>query len=1462
MNTFKERMACVRAGVEPGNFSGSAAARGHGGPRRFAVLAVLGILFFILESAMAQDLINTGTINNTGTMRVKRAATGIDSVNGRFEYFGGDQVLWAKQYNYLTLTGSGTKSTVPGNVTVDADVTIANSVTLKVDSTSVMILKGNLSEQGYFSGSIQKTVDLSGATTSSTFGNIGSLLSWIAPSPGATTVTRTSGVTSHGNGNQSIKRFYDITAARNSGLDATFIFGYNNIELNGQNPSKLVLWKSVDAGLNWRPQVAVLDTSAKTLAQSGISSFGRWTASDSLHPLGPLKYFASKLLASSAVRETSVVQSSLPAFIVTVLDQNNNPVAGENVLFSIDSIPAGASGQVLSLTSVSTDTAGHASTILTLGNRAGMYIVSASADTMKPVQFTARANPGLPSVLALASGDNQNGTVGTSLAAPFVVTVSDSLGNAVKGVQVQFTVSNAPAGATGQGLSVLSAQTDSLGHVSTILALGNKAGVYNVQATSNGLKNSPYTFTARAAAGSASILAMSLGNNQTGMVATMLPAPFVVTVSDSFGNPVHGTNVRFSIVSGPAGTVGDSLTVTSIPSDSLGRASTALIFGTKVGTYTIQAASAGLKNSPVSFSAMAIAGQARVLAQTTGDNQSAGIHRTLANPFVVTVTDTFGNPVKGTGVQFTIQSVPSGASGDSLSAAMISTDSLGHAAAYLTLGDKIGTYTVQAASAGLRNSPVTFTARATPAIATIMALASGNNQQAAATLLLANPFVVTVSDSFGNAVKGVNVRFAIAGIPAATTGEGLSDTLMATDSLGHASTMLRLGTKAGVYTVQAVSNGLAHSPITFTAHAVPGSPAYLVQTSGDRQTGVVTNVLTNTFVVTLTDSFANPVAGQSVNFTLTGAPAGASRQNLSVANASTDTVGQASTRLQLGTKSGAYTVQAVWNVRPASPVTFTAQASAGAAQSFAMTSGDGQSAIVRSILHTPFVVTVADSFANPVRGASVLFAIAQAPTGTAGDSLTATNSTTDSLGQASTFLKLGTRTGSYVVTASSAGLSNSPLTFRAIGLVGQAAAMLETSGDNQTMSIMDTLEQPFVVTITDAGGNPVPDVAVAFAIDSIPAGARLQSLSAASAVTDSNGQASTTLTLGTNAGGYIVAATSSGLAGSPLTFRSKATVLYGDPNNDGFVNVADLTTVIDAILHKIHLGIADSIRADVNRDGIIDVRDAVIMLNGILHGSWDTVGAASKTLAMIEREAQKVSASGLRSTASTAGQAAGNIQAEFDVSPNGLRFNLMNDVPVKGIQIAMKLKNPISIDRPDVVFAPASFMQVPLHDSLGMIHVVVYNSANEMIAPDTGSIFRLPLFLTDTSDFDVRQVIVSTADNAGIIIPYTKVMATGKYPTTYVLEQNYPNPFNNETQIQFVVPDMAGKLASVLVQIYDINGQRIATVANGTYESGQHTVTWRGTNDQGLQVASGVYLVRLWAPEPKQFIIKKMILMK
>jgi autotransporter-associated beta strand protein len=102
----------------------------------------------------------------------------------------------------------------------------------------------------------------------------------------------------------------------------------------------------------------------------------------------------------------------------------------------------------------------------------------------------------------------------------------------------------------------------------------------------------------------------------------------------------------------------------------------------------------------------------------------------------------------------------------------------------------------------------------------------------------------------------------------------------------------------------------------------------------------------------------------------------------------------------------------------------------------------------------------------------------------------------------------------------------------------EASVLALTSGNNQGGATGATLASPFVVTVSDIYGNPVSGITVNYAITTVPDNGA--SLSAASPTTDANGQASSTLTLGSVLGEYIVTATASGMSGSPITFTTQA----------------------------------------------------------------------------------------------------------------------------------------------------------------------------------------------------------------------------------------------------------------------------------------------------------------------------------
>ena len=78
-------------------------------------------------------------------------------------------------------------------------------------------------------------------------------------------------------------------------------------------------------------------------------------------------------------------------------------------------------------------------------------------------------------------------------------------------------------------------------------------------------------------------------------------------------------------------------------------------------------------------------------------------------------------------------------------------------------------------------------------------------------------------------------------------------------------------------------------------------------------------------------------------------------------------------------------------------------------------------------------------------------------------------------------------------------------------------------------------------------------------------------------------------------------------------------------------------------------------------------------------------------------------------------------------------------------------------------------------------------------------------------------------------------------PNTFALHQNYPNPFNPITSIRYDLPEAA----HVRIAVYNVLGQKVATLVDQSMNAGFHDISWSGTNDLGSTVSSGVYLYRI-----------------
>ena len=293
--------------------------------------------------------------------------------------------------------------------------------------------------------------------------------------------------------------------------------------------------------------------------------------------------------------------------------------------------------------------------------------------------------------LVEVSGDSQQ--VGTGQASqPVVVQVRDALNNPyTAGFTVNFALVAPPAGTT---IAPASAVTDANGFAQAVVTAGSTAGPANVSVTAAGLTGSPLLFTLNVVGGGpggpASVTAAS-ATSQSAIVNQLVAAAPSVLVRDSANAPLAGVTVTFGVASGNGSVTGATAVTNASGIATVG----SWRLGQVIGGNSVTATVTGLP--VVTFNATGIPTAVATLVRISGDSQADSAGRTLAQPLVAEVRDTFANVVPGIPAVWT-------ATDGTIAPPTDTSDAQGRVQGSWTLGGSQATPTATVTAAGAQTS--------------------------------------------------------------------------------------------------------------------------------------------------------------------------------------------------------------------------------------------------------------------------------------------------------------------------------------------------------------------------------------------------------------------------------------------------------------------------------------------------------------------------------------------------------------------------------------------------------------------------------------------------------------------------------------------------------------------------------------------------------------------------------------
>lgn len=507
--------------------------------------------------------------------------------------------------------------------------------------------------------------------------------------------------------------------------------------------------------------------------------------------------------------------------------------------------------------------------------------------------------------VGVVSGGNQTISIGGA-SNNIIFKVSDALGNPRTGVTMQFSMLTPLGTPATQGLHP------------TLALVSNNAEAFTKLTESGSFMTGSYTIFGSVVgepteSGFTTINVVSKAANSSVVIASgaeqtikagQASVPIVYQVSDSFGNPVTGVNINFSLIN-PFGKIeANALTVEQVDVNADGQATTQIKAQATqaLGAYALTAQLTNDSTKSVTSTMTVVASDVNGLVAASEKVQNVAVN-TESGLISFRVVDSFGNPIREETVNFSVITPSGQVDANLLTIQTAVTDAQGLASTKLKASSVLGSYQIQAV------------------------LASDNTKTDFVTVIVtdSNTGIYVISGYFANLVAGTkpaDIRFKVInanGTLANNVGvvfylynpagelmtNGIINSNTVTDSLGEVTLQLAPLNVKGQYTLTAALASDAGITQNLSLNVVSAQAAALSVVGGGSQV-LPAGRSAKPIIFELSDAYGNIITGQTVNFSVSNSAGNVLASSVEPSHDITNANGQITVQFNANTLQDTY----------------------------------------------------------------------------------------------------------------------------------------------------------------------------------------------------------------------------------------------------------------------------------------------------------------------------------------------------------------------------------------------------------------------------------------------------------------------------------------------------------------------------------------------------------------------------